>query len=50
MDKYPSTYDRVKQFIENELHINLTFYQNMALQYLLDEEVQEHLKQLYKNE
>ena len=50
MDKYPSTYDRVKQFIENELHINLTFYQDMVLKYLLDEQVQERLKQLYKSE
>ena len=50
MNKHPSNYDRVKRFVENELHIKLTFYQNMALKYLLDEEVQEHLKQLYKNE
>lgn len=50
MNKYPSTYDRVKQFIENELHINLTFYQDMTLKYMFDEEVQKQLKQIYENE
>lgn len=50
MDKYPPTYDKVKYFIENELHINLTFYQEQQLKYMLDKNVQEHLQQLYKGE
>lgn len=50
MDKQRTTYDRVKYFIENELHIKLTFYQKDTLKYMLDEEIQKHLKQLYKDE
>lgn len=50
MDKYPSAYDRVKWFIENELHIELTFYQGQQLKYMLDKDVQKHLKELYEGE
>lgn len=49
MDKYPSTYDRVKYFIENELHIKLTFYKDMILRNLLDDEIQKYIEQLYSN-
>lgn len=45
-----STYHRVKQFIENELHIKLPFYQDMILKNILDEEVQKHLQKMYKEE
>lgn len=48
--KLNSTYDRVKQFIENELHIELTFYQEDILKNMLDEDVQNHLNKLYNNE
>ena len=50
MSKLNSTYDRIKWFIENELHLNLTFYQDMILKNMLDKDVQEHLKQMYNNE
>lgn len=50
MDKYHSLYEKMKWFIENELHIKLTFYQDMLLKYMTDNEVQEHLKQLYTEE
>lgn len=50
MDKQRTTYDRVKYFIENELHIKLTFYQEDTLKNILDETVQEYLKQLYEYE
>ena len=50
MEEQRTTYDRVKCFIENELHINLTFYQDMRLKYMLDEEVQRHLKELHESE
>jgi len=50
MNKHPSNYDRVKRFVENELHIKLTFYQDMTLKYMFDEEVQKQLKQIYENE
>lgn len=50
MNKYPSAYDRIKWFIENELHINLTFYQKMILKNMLDKNIQKHLKELYEGE
>lgn len=45
---YEEIYLRVKSFIKNELRIELTFYQEQCLKYLIDDKVQEHLKELYK--
>ena len=50
MNQQQSTYHRVKQFIENELHMKLPFYQDMILKNMLDEEVQKHLQEMYKEE
>lgn len=50
MSKIYSNYDRVKRFIKNEPHIELTVYQEQQLKYMLDEQTQEYLKQLYKDE
>ena len=41
-------YHPVLRFIENELHIKLTFYQTQILKYLLNESVQKHIQELYK--
>lgn len=50
MNQQQSTYQRVKQFIENELHIKLPFYQDMILKNMLDEEVQKNLQEMYTKE
>ena len=42
-----NTYNRVKDFIENK--VNLTHYQEMLLQYCLDNEVQDKLSSLYED-
>ncbi len=48
MDKVNDTYHRILRFIENEMHIHLMEYQRLYLKYLLDDEVQNHLQQLYE--
>ncbi len=44
-----NTYNRVKDFIENQFKVNLTPYQEMLLQYCLDNEVQDKLSSLYED-
>lgn len=43
------TYNRIKDFIENQFKVNLTHYQEMLLQYCLDNEVQDKLSSLYED-
>lgn len=40
-------YNRVKDFIESQFKVNLTHYQEMLLQYCLDDEIQDKLSSLY---
>ena len=42
-----NTYNRVKDFIESQFKVNLTHYQEMLLQYCLDDEIQDKLSSLY---
>ena len=44
-----SGYHPALRFIENELHIKLTFYQTQVLKYLLDGDVQKQLQEMYKD-
>ena len=48
MEKHQSPYENIKHFIENDLHIGLTFEQTQRLKYMLDTDVQEHLRELYR--
>ena len=48
MDRVNDTYHRVLRFIETNLHVHLTEQQKLNLKYLLDDEVQHHLQQLYE--
>ena len=43
-----STYHRILRFIENELHIKLLFYQKMTLKYMLDDNIQKRLQEMYE--
>lgn len=46
--KHYSIYENIKRFIENDLHVELSIDQDQRLKYMLDIEVQEKLKELYK--
>ena len=39
---------QIKDFIRNDLHIELTYEQKQRLKYMLDDDVQKHLRGLYK--
>ena len=41
-------YENIKYFIENDLHVELTFEQKQRLKYMLDADVQKHLQELYE--
>lgn len=43
-----SPYENIKHFIENDLHIELTYEQKQRLKYMLDADIQEKLRELYK--
>ena len=43
-----SIYKNIKQFIQNDLHVELSIEQTQRLKCMLDVEVQEKLKELYK--
>lgn len=43
-----SSYKNIKYFIENDLHVELTFEQKQRLKYMLDADVQKHLQELYE--
>ena len=43
-----SQYEIIKHFIENDLHIELTFEQKQRLKYMLDDDIQKNLQELYK--
>lgn len=40
-------YNQVKDFIENNFHIKLSFQQKLQLKYMLDKTVQDELYRLY---
>ena len=48
MEKHHSPYENIKYFIENDLHMELTYEQKQRLKYMLDDDVQKHLRELYK--
>lgn len=43
-----SPYENIKHFIENDLHIELTFEQKQRLKYMLDDDIRKNLRDLYK--
>ena len=43
-------YERVKRFINKELHIEMTYLQEKTLQYLLDKDVQEFWDKEYSTQ
>ena len=45
-----SQYENIKHFIENDLHIKLTFEQKQRLKYMLDDGVQKHIQELYEED
>ena len=48
MEKCHSPYEKIKHFIENDLHIELTFEQKQCLKYMLNDDIQKHLRELYQ--